>query len=102
MQALGNVISHCYKLRKQPQYLEYGAALTQRFINGYQLLNKIGDNVAAKSLPHMHLATLLTDSGQFQQAVSVCQHALEHQLTDGTVTGFEGRIKRIEKAQTKV
>ncbi|MGS0728874.1 hypothetical protein ACVBKF_21935, partial [Shewanella sp. 0m-11] len=49
----------------------------------------------------MHLSTLLNDNGDFDSAISICKTAIEYGLADGTVTGFEGRITRIEKAKAK-
>ncbi|NKF52215.1 hypothetical protein G3R49_16760 [Shewanella sp. WXL01] len=88
-------------MRKQADYCQFGADLAQGYIDSYDQLNKAGDKADTKSLVHMHLATLLTDTAKFSQAIEVCQQALSHKLTDGTVTGFEGRINRIEKAQAK-
>ena len=43
------------------------------------------------------LATVLTEDGRFEEAVRVCELALEHDLHDGTQSGFEGRISRIKR-----
>lgn len=48
-----------------------------------------------------NLATVLTEDGAFEEAVSVCEAALAHGLHDGTVSGFEGRIARIRRQQEK-
>jgi hypothetical protein len=102
---LVSVINHCYKMRKQANYCQYGAALQLTYLGLYRALHQ--QYVTQKStddikLPaFMQLSTLLNDIGQFDAAVKVCQQALKYQLTDGTVTGFEGRIKRIEKAKAK-
>ena len=102
---LASVISHCYKMRKQADYCQYGAALKLTYLDLYRALHQQGvsQNSAdeIKSPAFMQLSTLLNDVGQFDEAIKVCQQALEYQLTDGTVTGFEGRIKRIEKAKAK-
>ncbi|QDE29832.1 MULTISPECIES: hypothetical protein [Shewanella] len=103
---LASVINHCYKMRKQADYCQYGAALQLTYLGLYSALHqqcvsqKSTDEI--KSPVFMQLSTLLNDVGQFDDAIKVCQQALEYQLTDGTVTGFEGRIKRIEKAKAKV
>ena len=44
-----------------------------------------------------HYATILTEDGDFAKAIEVCTIALKYGLHDGTKSGFEGRIKRIEK-----
>ncbi|ABI70267.1 hypothetical protein [Shewanella frigidimarina] len=102
---LASVINHCYKMRKQADYCQYGAALQLTYLDLYRSLHqqyvsqKSTDEI--KSPAFMQLSTLLNDVGQFDEAIKVCEQALEYQLTDGTVTGFEGRIKRIEKAKAK-
>ncbi len=42
-------------------------------------------------------ATLLTERGDFDRAVAVCERAIEYGLQDGTKSGFRGRIERIRK-----
>ncbi|MGX9462210.1 hypothetical protein ACWXWU_13395 [Shewanella sp. A14] len=102
---LVSVINHCYKMRKQADYCQYGAALQLTYLGLYRSLHQQNtaqkSTDAIKSPAFMQLSTLLNDVGQFDEAINVCQQALEYQLTDGTVTGFEGRIKRIEKAKAK-
>ena len=44
-----------------------------------------------------HLATVLTEAGEFDEAISVCEAALSYGLDDGTKGGFAGRIERIRK-----
>lgn len=102
---LASVINHCYKMRKQTDYCQYGATLQLTYLDLYRSLHqqyisqKSADEI--KSPAFMQLSTLLNDVGQFDEAIKVCEQALEYQLSDGTVTGFEGRIKRIEKAKAK-
>ncbi|MGE4193397.1 MAG: hypothetical protein AB7E51_08415 [Pseudodesulfovibrio sp.] len=54
-----------------------------------------------KTLPHIstfqHYATVLTENGNYDEAISVCNTALGYELHDGTQSGFEGRIERIKK-----
>lgn len=47
-----------------------------------------------------YYATLLTERGDFEKAINVCQAAIKYGLKDGTKSGFDGRIKRIQKAQS--
>jgi imidazolonepropionase-like amidohydrolase len=43
------------------------------------------------------LAAALEEDGQIEEALSVCNQAAELGLTDGTQTGFAGRIRRLKK-----
>ncbi len=53
-------------------------------------------------IPHVpsfqKLATLLAEKGATDKAVGVCREAIRLGLGDGTQSGFEGRIARIQKA----
>ncbi|WP_144211479.1 hypothetical protein [Shewanella donghaensis] len=101
-QSLLNIITHSYKLRKQADYCQYGAELTVRYLSVYDLYRQQNaSSVDDKGAGFMQLSTVLNDTKQFDKAIEVCQKALDYKLSDGTVTGFEGRIKRIEKAKSK-
>jgi hypothetical protein len=104
-QGLSDVIGHCYKLRKQSDYCQYGANLADTYqalfaqLLKWQKAEKVP--LEQKGLGFMQLTTLLNDTGQFDSAISVCQQAIDYQLDDGTVTGFAGRLIRVEKAKAK-
>ncbi len=103
--ALVAAISECYKQRKSQQYLIYGYSLTASFVSSFtQYLSYRTDQgieTELKGTAFMQLATLAQDNGNFDHAIEICNTALANELSDGTVTGFEGRIKRIEKAKIK-
>lgn len=101
--ALQNMIGECYKQRKSADYLNYGAQLTQPYLALFHAVSAEKDKVSElKTSGFLQLATLLSDTQAFDAAIALCQEALLLGLSDGTVTGFEGRISRIEKAQAKV
>ncbi|RTR30145.1 hypothetical protein EKG39_16040 [Shewanella atlantica] len=97
-QALLGAIAECYKQRKQSEYCAYGAGLTAEYLT---VFSELESPSSEKGVGFMHLSTLLNDSGRFDSAIGVCHKAIEYGLLDGTVTGFEGRITRIEKAKAK-
>lgn len=100
--ALQDVITECYKQRKSTDYLAYGAALCELYLALFHRANATKPKqVELKTTGFMQLATLLNDTQAFNEAIALCQQAVSLGLTDGTVTGFEGRISRIEKAQAK-
>ncbi|MCE9686015.1 hypothetical protein LZP73_07265 [Shewanella sp. AS16] len=100
-QALLGALGECYKQRKQADYLNFGANLATDYVQVFAELQKQMPGVEQKGQGFMQLATLLNDSGRFDTAIELCQQAQQHGLSDGTVTGFEGRIARIEKAKLK-
>jgi hypothetical protein len=46
-------------------------------------------------------ATVLTEDGEYEKAISVCKKAISHGLRDGTKAGWEGRMERIRKKMEK-
>lgn len=100
--ALQNIVAECYKQRKSADYLNYGAQLAEEYVALFQAASaEQGKDTELKSSGFLHLATLLNDTQAFDAAIVICRKALALGLSDGTVTGFEGRINRIEKAQAK-
>ncbi|GIU32192.1 hypothetical protein L2719_13640 [Shewanella schlegeliana] len=103
--AISTAIAECYKQRKQSEYVQYGATLSQSYLEVFAAyvkgLKAENPDAEVKGTAMMHLSTLLNDNGEFDAAISICKTAIEYGLTDGTVTGFEGRITRIDKAKAK-
>lgn len=101
--AVQNMIGECYKQRKSADYLNYGAQLAEHYIALFETTSaEQGQDSGLKTVGFLQLATLLNDTQAFDAAIILCRKAIELGLSDGTVTGFEGRIGRIEKAQAKV
>ena len=98
-QAMLAAVAECYKQRKNTEYSTYGAGLTAEYLT---LFASLGTAVNTKGVGFMHLSTLLSDVGMFDEAIEVCQKAISYGLSDGTVTGFEGRMNRIAKAKGKL
>lgn len=48
-----------------------------------------------------HLATVLTEKGDYDKAIAVCKKALSFGLSNGTRGGFEGRIDRIRQKRER-
>ncbi|MCL1077759.1 hypothetical protein D5R81_06515 [Parashewanella spongiae] len=97
-QGMLSAIAVCYKQRKTQQYLIFGYSLSQQY---QTLFGQQESSAKLNGTGFMQLATLATDNGDFDLAINLCQQALDNDLSDGTVTGFEGRIKRIQQAQKK-
>ncbi|MCE9852283.1 hypothetical protein [Shewanella chilikensis] len=103
--ALLAVIGECYKQRKNSKYLqlgqEYDTAYSALFAASREKVISKSPKAEFKGTGFMQLSTLCNDAGRFDAAIALCNKAIEYGLQDGTVTGFEGRIKRIEKARDK-
>ena len=59
------------------------------------------DGVLPRVSTFQNYAMLLTEQGDFERAVWVCQLALHYGLDDGTKAGFIGRVDRIRKKQAQ-
>jgi len=66
---------------------------------------KYAKNTGSDKLPRVpmfvQLAMVLTEDGDYDSAVHVCEKALAWGFDDGTKTGFAGRIDRIRKKAEK-
>lgn len=57
---------------------------------------ELGEN--ARTIPvFKQMAIALDEEGDYDGAIAVCRTAMEYEMDDGTKTGFEGRIRRIQK-----
>lgn len=60
-------------------------------------LEKEMDGILPRVTTFQKYATFLTEKGEYEKAIEVCEQAIAHGLHDGTKSGFEGRIERIKK-----
>ena len=60
-------------------------------------LEKQMDGILPSVTTFQKYATFLTDKGEYENAIEVCEQAIAHGLHDGTKSGFQGRIERIKK-----
>lgn len=49
-----------------------------------------------------YLAAILSERGEYDKAIEVCEKAIAFGVSDGTKSGYEGRIERLEKARQRV
>ncbi|WP_299003986.1 hypothetical protein [uncultured Shewanella sp.] len=94
-------IAECYKQKKDMEYVKFGVSLSSAFLCLCERISKDGSLIDLKGVSFMQLATLLNDKGDFDEAIAMCQQAMDYGLTDGTVSGFSGRKSRIEKAKMR-
>lgn len=94
-------ITECYKQKQDMEYVNFGVSLSPAFLRLCEKISKDESLLDLKGASFMQLATLLNDKGDFDEAIAMCQQAIDYGLTDGTVSGFSGRKNRIEKAKLK-
>ncbi len=102
---LQSIVMETYKNRSNPKMREIckkiGAIHISEFGNIAPMLRKeIGVDGVLPSVPTFkNLATVLTEDQEFDKALEVCSKALAFDVLDGTIDGFEGRIRKIKKKQ---
>ena len=101
---LQSIISESYKVRQE----EYYSNLCVKFFEMHlKEFDKIANAFRSKdgSIPRVlvfqNYATLLTELGQFEKAVKVCEMAISFGLDDGTKGNYQGRIDKIKKKNIK-
>lgn len=99
---LQSIVSETYKRRDERKYRDLCIEFSEKHIGEFK--NDIGKALKVDfggEFPRIstfqHYATLLTELGDYDKAIEVCKIAISYNLDDGTKSGYEGRIERIEK-----
>ena len=98
------VVAETYRLRSDPQMANKCLQVAQSHCDEFSSIVgelKAWSSESGHDLPRVptfqHYATLLTERGEFDRAIQVCESAIGFGLDDGTKGGYEGRIERIKK-----
>jgi len=98
---LMGIVNETYRLRSDPKMAEKCLEVAQMHIDEFPAivpaLKREFDGALPRVTTFQHYATLLTERGDFEKAIQVCEAAIGYGLEDGTKGGFEGRIDRIKK-----
>ena len=101
---LMNIINKTYQHRDNPKDREIFYKVSKTHIDEFPHLIPALQRffeVLPRVPTFQQYSTVLTEDGRFDEAILICQNAIEFGLHDGTKTGFEGRIERIKKKQEK-
>ena len=95
-----------YALRKTDPAMrelarQVGHQHVQEFASLAAPLRRDMDGIMPRVPTFQNLATILTEDGQYAEAIAVCERALEYGLSDGTRGGFAERIERIRRKAGK-
>lgn len=98
------IVEHAYRRRKSDPRMatlcvQVGRQHVKEFPDLAGPLQRRLGGIMPRVPTFQYLATVLAEAGMFEEAISVCETALEYGLDDGTKGGFEGRIQRIKKKQ---
>lgn len=98
---LQTIVEITYKRRKEPEIRRICREISEKHISEFATLARALKQDMGGVLPRVptfqHFATLLTEDGDYEYAIKVCNTAINYGLHDGTQSGFEGRIEKIEK-----
>lgn len=99
---LQSIVAETYKRREDEKFRGLCVEYSEKHINEFS--NKIAtalkddmDGYLPRVSTFQYYATLLTELGDFKRAIEVCENAISYGLSDGTKSGFQGRIDRIKK-----
>lgn len=94
-----------YKNRTDAAWRQISKTFSNQHISEFADIVKPLKKANGGSLPQVltfqNYATLLAEDKQYDEAIAVCEKALEFGLDDKTKTGFAGRIERIRKQKAK-
>lgn len=98
------LVNETYKQRNQEEMRKLCADVCEMHLTEFSNLAEHLEKqfgILPRVPTFQHYSTLLTETGDYEKAVSVCQAAIDHGLHDGTKSGYEGRIARIRRAQAQ-
>lgn len=104
---LQGIISETYKQRNDKEKLNICRNVCELFLSEWpKLADALGRDFGGQlSLPRIlvfpYYATLLSEAGEYDKAISVCEIAIKYKLNDGTKSGYKGRIERLLKQKSK-
>jgi hypothetical protein len=101
---LMNIVAHTYKNRDNPAMREVCYKVSQMHIVESPRIKpalKRSLGVTPRVPTFQQFPTVLTEDGRFDEAIAICQKAIQFGLHYGTKMRFEGRIERIKKKQKK-
>jgi len=98
---LQSIITEAYKLRKEEKYRKICIKFAEKHLREFPSLVPALKEDLGGTLPRVttfqYYATVLTENGEYEKAIDVCQKAMSFGLNDGSQSGYEGRIVRIKK-----
>ena len=97
---LMGIVDQTYKNRNDPEHAELLRKVAEIHLAEFSkikpALKKEMDGILPRVTTFQKYATFLTENGEYEKAIEVCEQAITHGLHDGTKSGFEGRIDRIK------
>jgi hypothetical protein len=99
-----NIVNICYAKRDDEKFRKIAMSVADIHISEMRsIVNYFikKEKFVPRITTFQHYATILTENGEYDKAISVCGKAIELDLHDNTISGFEGRIERIKNKRDK-
>jgi hypothetical protein len=102
-----NIVGEAYKKRAEdPRMKEICKDVGRRHLKEFSAMkNPLKSFLRIDFLPAVptfqHLAAVLTEDREFDEAIDVCELAIEHGIYNGPQEGFEAKIQAIEEERRK-
>lgn len=97
---LYGIVTDTYRLRKDEKYknlcLKFSKIHLQEFPELVLKLRRSSERQLGVPT-FQYYSTLLTELGEYEKAIDVCEMAISYNIVDGTKGGYQGRIERIKK-----
>ncbi|CAM2009648.1 hypothetical protein [Acanthopleuribacter pedis] len=98
------IVNQTYKKRQEPEMRKICREIGFRHVNLFSKIKPIISRdigFVSSVSTFKQLAILLTEDGEFEEAIKLSRRAIRFGVHDGTDSGFEGRIQRIIKKAEK-
>ena len=96
-----SIVKQAYKNRQNKKMRMLFKKIASEHVKNFDtLLNPLlveFENKLPQVPTFQYLATVYTEDKEYNNAIEVCENAINFGLDDGTKSGFEGRIERIKK-----
>lgn len=94
------IVEQCYRERSDDSakaaLTYYASAHIREFDEIKEPLKKQNGGKLPQVATFKQYASALAEQGQYEEAIAICRKALDYGLKDGTKSGYQGRIERIE------
>lgn len=98
---LQSIVTESYKLRKEDKFRNICIKFSKIHLDEFSVIAPHLINNFNTTLPRVttfqYYATLLTEIGEYDEAIKICEMAITFSLDDGTKGGYENRIEKINK-----
>jgi len=103
---LQGIVELTYKERERPGLRALCLETARQHVSEFSTIAPVLADDFGGTLPRVPtfatLAALLVEDGRFEEAISICEQAMQLGLRDGTKGGFSARIERIRKKAAKI